>query len=97
MGQVVAFTLDGSERRFTCQVGGSPDVICHNDRSNELYVATDEGVLAVVDTLHGVLAQTVPTGEGAHTFALDSELQRLYVFVPEPPQALLFGVASRQG
>ncbi len=96
-GQVVAFALDGGEWRFTCQVGGSPDVIFHNDRTSELYVATAEGVLAVVDTAHGVLAQTVSTGEGAHTFAFDSERQRLYAFVPEPPQALLLDAASGHG
>ncbi len=96
-GQVVAFTLDGGERRFTCQVGGSPDVIFHNDRRSELYVATAEGDLAVIDTAHGVLAQTVPTGVGAHTFAFDSERQRLYVFVPEPPRALLLEARSTRG
>ncbi|MHB1787609.1 MAG: YncE family protein [Acidimicrobiales bacterium] len=93
-GQVVAFALESGEERFTCSIGGSPDVIFHNDQTSELYVATAEGVLAVVDTAHGVLAQTVPTGEGAKTFAFDSERQRLYVFVPEPPQALVLAASN---
>lgn len=92
-GQVIAFALDGGEERFACRVGKSPDVIFHNDATRELYVATAEGVLAVVDTVRGVVTQTVPTGRGAHTFAFDSHRQRLYVFVPDPPRAL-FASAS---
>jgi DNA-binding beta-propeller fold protein YncE len=74
-------------------LAGSPDAIWFNPVSNPVYLAIgNPGAVQVVDTRDLALVETVETGPGAHTMALDVSRQQLYVFRPSTCSVLVYTV-----
>jgi len=72
-------------------LSGPPDVVFLSQSLAHLYVAIgDPGVIDVVDIGAWKTCETVPTGRGAHTIALDHESNRVYAFLPQTHQASVF-------
>ena len=73
------------------ELSGAPAVIFLNPRSSRLYVAIGApGVVDVVDVAGWRMVESVVTGPGAHTLALDAEASRIYVFLPATHRAAVF-------
>jgi hypothetical protein len=53
----------------------------------------DPGVVQVVDAGDMAVVETVETGAGAHTLALDVRRQQLYVFRPSTCSVLAYSVS----
>ena len=72
-------------------IAGEPDVLWLNSRRRRLYVAIGTpGVLQVLDLQRLHIVEEMPTEEGAKTFTFDEQRQRLYVFLPQRCQALVY-------
>jgi YVTN family beta-propeller protein len=77
------------------EIAGSPDAIWFNPAANQVYIAiVKPGVVQVVDALDLVVLETVETGPGAHTLALDAKRQQLYVFRPSTCSVLVYTVSG---
>ena len=75
------------------EIAGNPDAIRFNPVSSHVYLAIGTpGVVQVVDARNLAVTQTVETGPGAHTLALDVKRQRLYVFLPSTCSVLAYTV-----
>ncbi len=75
-------SADGKELARVAIAGG-PDAIWFDRAGARLYVAIGRpGVVQVVDTDRMVVTETLVTGEGAKTTALDTRRRILYVFKP---------------
>ena len=76
------------------EVAGNPDAIWFNPVAGHVYLAIgDPGVVQVVDAGDMAVVETVETGPGAHTLALDVTRQQLYVFRPSTCSALAYSVS----
>jgi YVTN family beta-propeller protein len=76
------------------EVGGNPDAIWFNPVSSHVYLAIgNPGIVQVVDTRALAVVETVATGAGAHTLALDVKRQQLYVFRPSTCSVLAYSVS----
>jgi hypothetical protein len=53
----------------------------------------EPGVLQSIDTGAGRVAETIPTGKGAHTFGFDAEREYVYALLPEAHAAAIFAEA----
>jgi DNA-binding beta-propeller fold protein YncE len=72
-------------------IAGEPDVVWLNRRQRRLYVAIGmPGVLQTVDLKHTRIAEEIETDAGAKTFAFDELRQRLYLFLPQRCQAVVY-------
>ena len=62
---------------------GVPDVVMLDAGLGHLYVAVgDPGVVCVIDAGRRALIETVPTGPGAHTIAVEPRSHAVYAFLP---------------
>ena len=62
---------------------GVPDVVMLDPGTGHLYVAVgDPGVVCVIDSASRALIETVTTGPGAHTIAVEPGSHTLYAFLP---------------
>jgi YVTN family beta-propeller protein len=76
------------------EIAGNPDAIWFNPVSNHVYLAIGKpGVVQVVDARGLAVIETVETGPGAHTLALDTKRQQLYVFRPSTCSVLAYTVS----
>jgi DNA-binding beta-propeller fold protein YncE len=70
---------------------GVPDVVMFDSGTDHLYVAVgDPGVVCVIDAVLPALIETVPTGPGAHTIAVEPRSHTLYAFLPAAMGASVF-------
>jgi DNA-binding beta-propeller fold protein YncE len=82
-GLVVVLDADDGRELGTVPIPGVPDAIWFNAMRERLYVAIGHpGVLTVVDTAAGTVAEEIATEPGAQTTAFDPARQRLFVFLP---------------
>ena len=83
--------LPDGEIQSDTALSGTPDVIFFNPHLHRLYVAVgDPGVLDVFDTQTMQRIQSVETGIGAHTFALEKKYNTIYVFLSQTHSAAVF-------
>ncbi len=72
-------------------LSGAPDVIFFNAARKHLYVAIgDPGVIEVFDTQKMEKVETIPTGRGAHTLGFDPDRNKVFAFLPETHQAMVW-------
>jgi DNA-binding beta-propeller fold protein YncE len=63
---------------------GVPDVVMLDTGLDHLYVAVgDPGVVCVIDAARHVPIETVATGRGAHTIAVEPRSHTVYAFLPD--------------
>ncbi|MFL5759758.1 MAG: YncE family protein [Thermomicrobiales bacterium] len=97
-GQVVILDADGGEELGIVPIPGVPDAIWFDAAREFLFVAIGEpGVLTVVDTAAGTVAEEIITEPGAQTTAFDPVRQRLYVFLPRTCRAAVYQVEEKPG
>jgi hypothetical protein len=90
-GRLITLGLPDGRIQSESALSGKPDVIFFHPALERLYVAIgDPGVMDVFDTKTMKLMENVKTGQGAHTFALDKQLNTLYVFLPQNHSAAVF-------
>jgi DNA-binding beta-propeller fold protein YncE len=90
-GKLVTVGLPDGEIQTESDLSGTPDVIFFHPGLRRLYVAVgDPGVLDVFDTRTMNRIESVSTGKGAHTFALEKDHNILYVFLPQAHSAVVF-------
>jgi YVTN family beta-propeller protein len=76
------------------EIAGNPDAIWFNPVANQVYLAIgDPGLVQAVNADDLTITQTVETGPGAHTLALDVKRQQLYVFRPSTCTVLAYTVS----
>jgi DNA-binding beta-propeller fold protein YncE len=72
-------------------LSGAPDVVFLNAVREHLYVAIgDPGVIDVFDTGAMRLVESVPTQRGAHTIGFDADRNKVYAFLPQTHQAVVY-------
>jgi DNA-binding beta-propeller fold protein YncE len=87
---VVLDRADGSALASVA-IAGEPDVIWLNSRCKRLYVAIGKpGILQAVDLEQLHIAEEIHTEESAKTFTFDEQRQRLYLFLPQRCQAVVY-------
>ncbi len=90
-GKVVSIDARSGEVLGILDLSGPPDVVFLSQSLAHLYVAIgDPGVIDVVDIGAWRTVETVPTGHGAHTIALDQDSNRVYAFLPQTHRAAVF-------
>ena len=90
-GLLITVGLPDGEIQSESTLSGKPDVIFFHPVLERLYVAIgDPGVLDVFDTKTMKHIESVGTGKGAHTFALDKEKNTIYAFLPQKHSAAVF-------
>jgi DNA-binding beta-propeller fold protein YncE len=87
------FVIDAASGNIlaSADLSGTPDVIFFNASLRHLYVAVgDPGVMDVfeTDTLRRI--ESIPTGKGAHTLGFDFVHDKVYAFLPQTHQAMVF-------
>lgn len=90
-------TLDAANGRIlhAAPLSGVPDVIFFNRRLRQLYVAVgDPGDVEVFDTTTMKSLGRTTTEKGAHTTALTSDGNLLYVFLPRTHRAAVYRLTS---
>jgi YVTN family beta-propeller protein len=93
-GHLVVLDSSGGTQLASAQIAGNPDAIWFNPVSGHVYLAIGEpGVVQVVDVREPAVIETVDTGPGAHTLALDVKRERLYVFRPSTCSVLAYAVS----
>jgi DNA-binding beta-propeller fold protein YncE len=74
-------------------LSGVPDVVFYNRQHRQLYVAIgDPGVVDIFSTAPMERLGTTTTERGAHTTALSSNGDRLYVFLPARNRAAIYEI-----
>jgi DNA-binding beta-propeller fold protein YncE len=90
-GRLVTVGLPDGEIQSESALSGTPDVIFFHPDLQRLYVAIgDPGLLDVFETKTMTLIESVETGKGAHTFALEKAHNTLYAFLPQTHSAAVF-------
>jgi DNA-binding beta-propeller fold protein YncE len=90
-GALLVIDCDDGQTLAMLELPGSPDVVWHNPRDHELYIAVgDPGSVTLVDTATLDLVETITTEPGAHTLAWDPVGETLYVFCPASGGAALY-------
>ncbi len=90
-GRLFTVGLPDGEIQSESALSGTPDVIFFHSGLQRLYVAVgDPGMLDVFDTKTMKRIESVETGKGAHTFALEKEHNTLYAFLPQTHAAAVF-------
>jgi hypothetical protein len=94
-GALVVLNLTQDREIASVPIGGEPDAIWFNQARNELYVAIgDPGLVEVLDCERVLISERVPTEQGAHTTAFDTERQLLFAFLPRSSRAAVFLVTD---
>ena len=89
------FTLDARSGKILSglALSGKPDVTFFNRQRQQLYVAVgNPGVIDVFSTSPMEKLATIETEAGAHTTALSSAGDRLYVFLPNTHRAAVYEI-----
>lgn len=95
-GVLVALDTESGDELYRIPLPGAPDVVWYNPVNAELYVAVGEpGVITVIDTSSRSVTTEVQTEQGAHTFAVDLQRQRLYLPRPKSHGLEVFSTAAR--
>jgi len=90
-GRLVTAGLPEGKIQSESALSGTPDVIFFHPAIQRLYVAVgDPGVIDVFDTKTMMRIESVETGKGAHTFALEKAHNTLYAFLPQTHSAAVF-------
>ncbi len=90
-GSLVVINRDTAAVLATVTLPGAPDVVMHDAGLAHLYVAVGQpGVICVVDTEQFDLLETVPTEDGAHTIAADTQNHAVYAFLPGSGGATIY-------
>jgi len=90
-GQLVTVGLPDGNIQSESALSGMPDVIFFHPGLQRLYVAIgDPGVIDVFDTTTMKCIESVETGKGAHTFALEKVHNTIYAFLPQTHSAKVF-------
>jgi YVTN family beta-propeller protein len=93
-GHLLVLDVDSGGQLGSVEIAGNPDAIWFNPVTNHVYLAIGQpGVVQVVDARGLAVIETVETGPGAHTLALDVKRQQLYVFRPSTCTVLAFAVS----
>jgi DNA-binding beta-propeller fold protein YncE len=88
---LVALDADTGKILGEIPMSGVPDVLFPNAARRHLYASIgDPGVIEVFDMDAMTLVQTVKTGSGAHTIALDATRHKVYAFLPQTHSAAVF-------
>ena len=90
--QLIALNADTGAVVGTPPIGADPDGAAYDSGRNLIFVSNRDGTLTVIREAasdHYTVLQTVVTGTGARTIALDSKAGRIYLptaqFGPPPP------------
>lgn len=89
----ILFIIDLATRKITgeTRLSGTPDVIFFNPDLRHLYVAVgDPGVIDVINTVSLARLETILTEKGAHTIAFDALSNKVYAFLPQTHQAVVY-------
>jgi hypothetical protein len=90
-GRLLVLAPPAYEVAADLPLSGSPDVIFLDLVLRYLYVAIgDPGLIEVFDVRRNRRVDAVTTELGAHTFALDPDRRRVYVFLPATHRAVVF-------
>jgi len=90
-GRLVTVGLPDGKIQSECALSGTPDVIFFHPGLQRLYVAVgDPGVIDVFDAQTMTRIESVETGKGAHTFALEKAHDTIYAFLPQTHSAAVF-------
>ena len=93
-GHLLVLDMTSGIQLGAVEIAGNPDAIWFNPLCGHVYLAIgDPGVVQVVDALEMSVIETVETGLGAHTLALDPRRQQLYVFRPSTCSVLAYTVS----
>ncbi|HET7465174.1 MAG TPA: YncE family protein [Candidatus Dormibacteraeota bacterium] len=91
--RLVTLDITTGQETDSVEIAGGPDAIWFHPKKDEVYVAIgDPGLLQVLDAEGMVVTDTIETGPGAQTTALDAQRQELFVFVPSSCSTLVFTV-----
>jgi len=94
-GALVVLDLAWDREVASVSIGGEPDAIWFNAQRNLVYVAIGTpGMIDVIDVARNELSERVPTEQGAHTTAFDTQRQRLYVFLPDTSRVAVYDETS---
>jgi len=94
VGLTTAHEAAAGKTLATVALSGPPDVSSSIPPLARRYVAVgDPGVVAVIDVRAMRRIESMPTGAGAHTTALDPARHLLYVFLPKTHRAAIFADA----
>ena len=89
--RLVTVGLPDGKIQSESALSGTPDVIFFHPGLRRLYVAVgDPGVIDVFDTQTMTRIESVETGKGAHTFALEKAHNTIYAFLPQTHSAAVF-------
>jgi DNA-binding beta-propeller fold protein YncE len=89
--KLITIDVDSYQVIDQSDLSGPPDVIFFNPTLKHLYVASgDPGTIDVFDTSSLKIIETVATESGAHTIALDTDQNKVYVFLPETHRAAVY-------
>jgi DNA-binding beta-propeller fold protein YncE len=90
-GSVVVIDRDTGTELAAVRLPGTPDVIMHDAGLGHLYVAVGQpGAICVIDSDRYELVETVPTENGAHTIAADTQDHSVYAFLPGSSGAAIY-------
>lgn len=82
-GHLLCLDSETGTELASMEIAGTPDAIWFNPAAHQVYVAIGKpGLVQVVDSERMAVIESVETDPGAHTLALDTKLQELYVFCP---------------
>jgi DNA-binding beta-propeller fold protein YncE len=88
---VAVLDLSADREIARVPIAGEPDAIWYSAAARLLYVAIgNPGLIDVVDGSTLSVVEEVTTEEGAHTTAFDSQLHRLYAFLPRSCKATVY-------
>ncbi len=88
-GRLYEVDLESGRVSDPSKLAGTPDVIFYNSDLDHLYVTIgDPAVIQVFDAKSMIEIQTITTGAGTHTIALNQDLGKVYAFMPETPSRL---------
>ena len=93
-GHLLMLESNSGMQLGSVEIAGNPDAIWFNPVPGHIYLAIGEpGVVQVVRAKDLAIIETVDTGPGAHTLALDVKRQQLYVFRPSTCSVLAYAVS----
>ncbi len=90
-GKLLAVDAASGKILLSAELSGTPDVIFFNAALRHLYVAIgDPGVIDLFETDTFRRIESIPTGRGAHTLGFDFTRNKIYAFLPQTHQTMVF-------